>query len=47
MPAPCDSVSEARRAIGAYLSFYNDERFHEALGYQTPTAFYEGLCRAA
>jgi len=42
-----DSVPEARRAIAEYLRFYNDDRFHEALGYQTPTAFYEGLCRAA
>ena len=28
--------SEARRGIGAYLAFYNQERPHQALGYQTP-----------
>jgi putative transposase len=28
--------SEARRGIGTYLAFYNQERPHQALGYQTP-----------
>ena len=28
--------SEARAGIGAYLDFYNQERPHQALGYQTP-----------
>ncbi len=28
--------SEARRGIDAYLDFYNRERPHQALGYQTP-----------
>ena len=28
--------SEARRGIGAYLAFYNQERPHQALGYRTP-----------
>jgi hypothetical protein len=27
---------EARRGIGGWLSFYNDERLHQALGYRTP-----------
>jgi len=27
---------EARRGIGAYLDFYNQERPHQAVGYQTP-----------
>ena len=27
---------EARRGIGAYLVFYNQERPHQALGYRTP-----------
>jgi putative transposase len=30
------SVPEARRGIGSWLSFYNDERLHQALGYRTP-----------
>jgi len=30
------SVPEARRGIGDWLSFYNDERPHQALGYRTP-----------
>lgn len=28
--------SEARRGIGTYLAFYNQERPHQALGYRTP-----------
>ena len=31
-----DSVGEARAGIGGYMRFYNDERLHEALGYQPP-----------
>ncbi len=34
-------LAEARRGIGEYFRFYNDERPHQALGWQTPTAFYE------
>lgn len=30
-------VNEAKTAIGAYMRFYNDERPHQALGYQTPS----------
>jgi putative transposase len=30
------SVPEARRGIGGWLAFYNDERLHQALGYRTP-----------
>lgn len=41
------SVDEARAAIRHYLRFYNDERSHQTLGYQTPAAFYDGLRRAA
>ena len=28
--------SEARRELGAYFRFYNDQRPHQALGYRTP-----------
>jgi putative transposase len=35
--------TEARVGIGAYLNFYNQERPHQALGYQTPgEVFQEG-----
>lgn len=34
------TVSEARSGIGEYMRFYNDERPHQALGQQTPAAFY-------
>jgi putative transposase len=36
------SVIEARRGIGGWLSFYNDERPHQALGYRTPRAVFAG-----
>ena len=29
------SVQDARRGIGGWLGFYNDERLHQALGYRT------------
>jgi putative transposase len=32
------SVAEARQGIGGWLRFYNEERLHQALGYQTPRA---------
>jgi putative transposase len=34
------SVIEARRGIGGWFSFYNDERRHQALGDQTPRAVF-------
>jgi len=42
-----DSMAQARAGIGAYLRFYNDERSHQALGYQTPAAFYAREARKA
>ena len=42
-----DTVVEARKRIGGYFHFYNEDRFHAALGNQTPTAFYEGLVPVA
>ena len=35
------SVPEARRGIGGWLSFYNDERLHQALGYRTPREVFQ------
>jgi len=37
------SVAEARQGIGGWLAFYNDERPHQALGYRTPRAVFEGV----
>jgi putative transposase len=38
------TVAEARTGIGAWLSFYNEERQHQSLGYHTPRQIYqEGL----
>lgn len=31
------SIAEARRGIGSWISFYNDERPHRALNYRTPS----------
>ena len=36
------SVAEARHGIGGWLSFYNDERPHQALGYRTPRSVFAG-----
>ena len=30
------TVPEARAGLGGYFAFYNHERPHRALGYQTP-----------
>lgn len=38
-----DTLQEARVGIGRYLEFFNYERPHTALGYQTPASFYDGL----
>jgi putative transposase len=42
-----ENVLEARAGIKRYFKFYNHERPHQALGYQTPDAFYRGLARRA
>lgn len=42
-----DDAKQARAGIGRYFEFYNLERKHQALGYQTPDAFYRGSARAA
>ena len=40
------SVPEARRGVGDWLNFYNDERLHQALGYRTPREVFQapGSC---
>jgi putative transposase len=42
-----ENMAEARAGIGRYFRFYNDERPHQALGYQTPTAFHRAMRSAA
>jgi putative transposase len=37
------NLVEARAGIAGYFHFYNTRRSHQALGYQTPAAFYDGL----
>ena len=41
------NLVEARAAIAAYFRFYNTRRSHQALGYQTPASFYDGLMKRA
>jgi putative transposase len=36
------SVMEARRGIGGWISFYNEERPHQALGDRTPRGVFDG-----
>jgi putative transposase len=36
------NVQELRRAIGAYIKFYNHKRWHQSLGYKTPAEIYFG-----
>lgn len=34
------NIKELRKAIGAYIEFYNQKRWHQALGYKTPAEYY-------
>jgi putative transposase len=36
------SVADARQSIDGWLYFYNQERLHQALGYRTPRAVFDG-----
>ena len=36
------TMIESQRGLGKYFPFYNDERFHQALGYRTPSAVHYG-----
>jgi len=40
------SPAEARVGIGAWLSFYNDERPHQTHGYRTPREVFTGVTHA-
>ncbi len=37
------TMIEAQPGLGKYFPFYNDERFHQSLGYRTPSAVHHGL----
>ena len=39
------SVWDARQHLARYFGFYNEERLHQALGYRTPAAVYQGSDR--
>jgi putative transposase len=41
-----DTVAAARRGIGGWLRFYNDERPHQALSYSTPREMFEAAACA-
>ena len=40
-------AKEARRELGAYFRFYNDQRPHQALGYRTPAELFHQVPDAA
>lgn len=42
-----ENLDDARRGIDAYINFYNRERPHQSLGYQTPASFYELMAKKA
>lgn len=37
-----ETVLDAVKGIGSYFGFYNHERFHQSLNYETPAAWYFG-----
>lgn len=39
---PVDTVQDLRAAITSYINFYNHERPHQSLGYETPAQLYFG-----
>jgi putative transposase len=38
-----EAVSELLRGLTRYFAFYNDERLHQSLAYQTPATVYRGI----
>jgi putative transposase len=44
-PHEYSSPREARQSLGSYIEFYNHDRPHQALDYQTPAAIYHRIPR--
>jgi putative transposase len=42
-----ESFVEAEKTIVAWLKFYNEERIHSSLGYQSPKEFRQSLRKSA
>ena len=42
-----ETVAAARAGIARYFDFFNNERPHAALGYETPASFYDGFLNEA
>ena len=40
-----ETVRDAIKSIGIYFDFYNHERFHQSLNYETPATWYFGKNR--
>src|SRR5258708_22047234 len=37
-----EAVPELQRGLARYFAFYNEERLHQSLGYETPVVIYRG-----
>ena len=42
-----ETVAEIRDGVDRYFDFYNQDRFHQALGYATPAQVYRAACGAS
>jgi putative transposase len=41
-----EDVPQAIKGLGSYFKFYNHERLHQSLDYQTPAAVYQQGCKS-
>jgi putative transposase len=42
-----ETVPDLAQGLARFFPFYNDERLHQALGYETPAAVYRGTAAKA